>query len=143
MASKEIHRALSVFDQIKSGLEDSIAYSKGELSLATVGLPAPPPKGNPKKIAALRKELHMSQAVFAAVLNVSTRTVQSWEQGFRDPSDASLRLLQIIESQPLIIQSFFADAKGTAGRGRPRGAALPKSVAKKSGPRVGAKNSVE
>jgi DNA-binding transcriptional regulator YiaG len=34
----------------------------------------------------------MSQAVFAQVLNVSTKTVQSWVQGQRKPSQAALRL---------------------------------------------------
>ena len=33
----------------------------------------------------------MSQSVFARVLNVSTKTVQSWEQGERKPSYAALR----------------------------------------------------
>ena len=32
----------SVFEQIKEGLEDSIAYSEGKLSLATTELPTPP-----------------------------------------------------------------------------------------------------
>jgi putative transcriptional regulator len=40
-------------------------------------------------LAALRKQTAMSQAVFARLLNVSTKTVQSWEQGVREPSDAS------------------------------------------------------
>jgi len=37
---------MSVFDQIKAGLKDSIAYSRGELSLMTTQLPAPPPRTN-------------------------------------------------------------------------------------------------
>jgi hypothetical protein len=41
-------RNKSVFEQIKSGLEDGIAYFRGELSLVTTRLPAPPP-GNPRK----------------------------------------------------------------------------------------------
>ena len=94
---------ISVFEQIETGLKDSIAYSRGELSLVTTRVPAPPPTTNPRKIAALRRNLHMSQAVFAATLNVSKRTVQSWEQGLRQPSDASLRLLQIIGTQPNVV----------------------------------------
>ena len=42
----------------------------------------------------------MSQAVFARLLNVSTKTVQSWEQGVRTPSHASRRLLQIYSQHP-------------------------------------------
>ena len=100
--------AMSVFEQIKSGLEDSIAFSRGELSLAPVTLPPPPPKANPKKILALRRNLRMSQSVFAATLNVSIKTVQSWEQGLRTPSDASLRLLQIINHRPDVLDTIVA-----------------------------------
>lgn len=103
--------ALSLFEQLKSGLDDSIAYSRGELELPTITitLPSPPPKTNPKKIAALRRNLRMSQTVFAATLNVSKKTVQSWEQGIRSPSDASLRLLQIIRKRPDVVETIIAD----------------------------------
>ena len=37
----------------------------------------------------------MSPEVFARVLNVPTRTVQSWEDGTRRPSQAALRLIQV------------------------------------------------
>jgi len=33
-------------------------------------------------------------------LNVSTKTVQGWEQGLRKPSNASLRLLEIVQKSP-------------------------------------------
>ena len=42
----------------------------------------------------------MSQAIFAQVLNVSTKTVQSWEQGQRKPSHAALRLIQVFREDP-------------------------------------------
>ncbi len=100
---------MSVFEQIKSGLEDGIAYFRGELNLVTIQVPPPPPKVNPKRIAAIRRSLRMSQSVFAATLNVSMRTVQSWEQGLRMPSDASLRLLQIIGTHPSVVDALFSE----------------------------------
>jgi len=100
---------MSIFDQIKTGLEDCLAHAKGELTLVTVRVPAPPPKSTPRKIAAIRRNLHMSQSIFAATLNVSMRTVQSWEQGLREPSEASLRLLQIIGTQPSVVEALFSD----------------------------------
>jgi putative transcriptional regulator len=42
----------------------------------------------------------MSQGVFARTLNVSVKTVQSWEQGERKPSQAALRLLQLLDANP-------------------------------------------
>jgi len=75
--SDKKYAKMSVFEQIKAGLEDGIAYSKGELSLVTIDLPAPPPKPAPSEIAALRKKFKMSQAIFASTINVSKKTVQS------------------------------------------------------------------
>ena len=105
-------RQRSVFGQIKAGLEDSIAYSRGELSLVTTEPPPPPPELSRAEIAALRKRLKMSQAFFAAVLNVSAKAVQSWEQGIRRPSDAALRMLQVIERQPSVVRSITTKAAG-------------------------------
>ena len=42
----------------------------------------------------------MSQAMFARLLNVSPKTVQSWEHGIRKPSQAALRLIQVFEPDP-------------------------------------------
>jgi DNA-binding XRE family transcriptional regulator len=42
----------------------------------------------------------MSQAVFAKVLYVSPKTVQSWEQGVRVPSMAARRRIHVFAEQP-------------------------------------------
>jgi putative transcriptional regulator len=52
---------------------------------------------SPRKIKSLREASHVSQAVFAAVLNTSTSTVQKWEIGDKKPSGPSLKLLNLIE----------------------------------------------
>lgn len=103
----EKQKSMSVFEQIKSGLEDSIAYSRGVLSLVTTDLPDPPPEAQPEQIKALRRSFQMSQAVFAAVVNVSPKTVQSWEQGIRSPSDAALRMLQVISVTPQVVDNIL------------------------------------
>jgi putative transcriptional regulator len=98
----------NVFEQLKAGLEGSIAFSRGELSLVTTALPAPPPRPEPTQIAELRNSLRMSQAVFAAVINVSPKTVQSWEQGVRRPSHAALRMLEVIREDPGVAGAIIA-----------------------------------
>jgi putative transcriptional regulator len=55
----------------------------------------------PKNIKALREKAHVSQAVFAAVLNTSVSTVQKWEVGDKKPSGPSLKLLNLVESKGL------------------------------------------
>ena len=102
---------MSVFEQLQVGLEDSIAFSKGQISLKTTELPAPPPRATGRTVARLRKRLRMSQAVFAATLNVSHKTIQSWEQGLREPSDTALRFLQVINEQPDVVRGIFRASK--------------------------------
>lgn len=55
----------------------------------------------PQQIKALREKAHISQAVFAAVLNTSLSTVQKWEVGDKKPSGPSLKLLNLIERKGL------------------------------------------
>lgn len=109
----------SFFDRIEKGLEDSIAHSRGELSLRTTTLPLPPPPASPKRVAALRRRLKMSQLVFAAALNVSPKLVQSWEQGSRRPSRGDLRLIEIIEKRPQLVGELLAVAPPTTPASRP------------------------
>ncbi|MBK8268049.1 MAG: helix-turn-helix domain-containing protein [Planctomycetes bacterium] len=112
---------MSVFQQLQAGLEDSIAHSKGQITLKTITLPAPPPKVGAAEVSRLRRKLKMSQAVFAATLNVSTKTIQSWEQGVREPSDAALRMIQVVKTQPAVVQSIFTQpSRGATSRRKPK-----------------------
>ena len=59
----------------------------------------PAPKHYTKKdVIRIRKKLHVSQAVFAYLLNASESTVRKWEIGAKEPGGANCRLLQIIEN---------------------------------------------
>lgn len=93
-------RRKPLFERLKQGLEESIAQTQGQLTLRTVEVPEEPPEIDGETLAAVRTQAAMSQAVFAKLLNVSTKTLQSWEQGVRQPSDASRRLLQVFTEQP-------------------------------------------
>lgn len=87
------------FKDLESGLKDIVDYKKGKLKLSSriVEIPEPPADYKAKKIKNIRKKHLYSQDVFAKVLNVSKKTVQSWESGKRSPSHAALRLLEIID----------------------------------------------
>ena len=47
-----------------------------------------------------RNKVGVSQAAFAALLGVSKRTLQEWEQGRKQPSGAAKTLLQIALKHP-------------------------------------------
>ncbi|MCK9589518.1 MAG: helix-turn-helix domain-containing protein [Terrimicrobiaceae bacterium] len=64
---------------------------------------SPKPEIKPKEIAAIRRHLNVSQAVFAAYLGVRPASVMSWEYGTRRPSGAALKLLSIIRQNPSLL----------------------------------------
>ncbi len=49
----------------------------------------------------IRESSHVSQAVFAAILNTSPSTVQKWEIGQKRPSGTALKLLHIVKKRGL------------------------------------------
>jgi len=85
---------------LKAGLEEGILFAQGKMDLRTTEVPDDPPEMAAEDVLRLRQQCQVSQAVFAQMLNVSLKTVQSWEQGERKPSQAALRLLQVLEAEP-------------------------------------------
>lgn len=89
----------SLSNKIKRGLEEILEFKRGKRTLRTklIELPEPPLEYRAEEIKKIRKKGDYSQGVFAVILNVSKRTVQSWESGMRSPSHSALRLLEIID----------------------------------------------
>ncbi len=59
-------------------------------------------------VAKARLETGLSQAQFAALLGVSKRTLEQWEQGRREPSGAAKTLLQVAERHPEVLRELAA-----------------------------------
>ena len=57
-----------------------------------------------------RQKLGLSQADFAAMLGVSVRTLQDWEQGRREPSGAAKALLKVAVAAPKTVRKVLAAA---------------------------------
>jgi len=49
-----------------------------------------------EEIRALREQKKMSRKEFGAMLGVNARTIESWEQGLRNPSGAVKKLLEYL-----------------------------------------------
>jgi DNA-binding transcriptional regulator YiaG len=96
---------------MSKGLED--IRNNRELSTAFVPTPPDPPKFDRHDLAELRRNLRMTQAGLAAFLNVSEKTVESWEQGNRNPNGAALRLLQVMQD-PSLLAPFSTGSEAAA-----------------------------
>ena len=49
---------------------------------------------------AVREKLGLSQTQFAALIGISPRTLQNWEQGHRHPEGTARALLRVAECHP-------------------------------------------
>ena len=55
----------------------------------------------PNQIKHIREASHVSQAVFARLLNTSVSTVQKWEIGQKKPTGTALKLLHLVQERGL------------------------------------------
>jgi putative transcriptional regulator len=93
----------NLFQDLKNGLEEAIAWEQGKIDLrtTTLTLPEKPPKMTKKQIKDLRENtLKVSQPVFALILGVSPAAVKAWEQGLKQPSGTARRLMQLFGKDP-------------------------------------------
>lgn len=59
-------------------------------------------------VAEARARAGLSQSQFAALMGVSPRTLQDWEQGRRAPSGAAQTLLRVAERHPEVLRELAA-----------------------------------
>jgi putative transcriptional regulator len=116
-------KKVQIFDELMEGFRDAIARKKGRaVALRVTEIPRVKPM-RPRQIKKIRKALGASQAIFASILNVSPKVVQSWEHGARRPTNAALKLLSIAQTDPqILLRSGASVGPRTLGRAprRPR-----------------------
>ena len=87
----------------KDGSGTAASESPKTLDLRAVELPPRPKPLKPADIRSMRENLNASQALFGRLLNVSSNAVESWEQGIRQPRQATLKLLHIARKNPSVL----------------------------------------
>ena len=93
-----------LFGDLRTALQDALQYERGQkIDPRVTAIPKPAKSMPPGRIKKIRVSLHASQSQFARLLNVSTNTVESWEQGVRRPRQAALKLLAIADRHPHVL----------------------------------------
>lgn len=92
---------MGIFDDIKTGLGEAIAYEKGELTAKakTISI-TPVKKFEPSEIKNIRNDTGLTQVLFAKFMGVSVKTVEAWEAGRNHPDGAACRLLSLTQQDP-------------------------------------------
>lgn len=98
------------FAELLGSAHEALEHAQGKRSLRTTTLPFPPKPLSGRGVKRVRASLHASQAVFARVLNVSTKLVQAWEANRRTPEGPALVLLHIAATQPDVLGNVLQSA---------------------------------
>ena len=101
MATKRKSRILDEVQESAKDLHDAGLISKRRMAEFEALCNLEVKDISPTKIRQLRQKEHVSQAVFAAILNTSVSTIQKWELGDKKPSGPSLKLLSLLERKGL------------------------------------------
>lgn len=91
-------------DRLISSMSKGLEHLRDKEPLRTTFVPLPPapPEFHRDDLVKLRTRLKLTQGAMAAFVNVSEKTLESWEQGTRSPSGAALRLLQVIDKPEVL-----------------------------------------
>jgi len=96
-------KKINLYEELKEGLGEMVAIERGEKKPARVHR-----FFTKDDIKALREKAGVSQREFAAMLGVSNRTLQEWEQGRRTPTGPAMNLLRVYEASPDTVAAALA-----------------------------------
>jgi putative transcriptional regulator len=97
-----------LFQELLESVREGGAILRGEKEASrTFKLEAP-------DVTSIRERYGLSQSEFAALLGISVKTLQNWEQGRRTPHGAARVLLQVASKHPEAVWDVVKPAKQQA-----------------------------
>jgi putative transcriptional regulator len=106
------------FDSIMAGLQDALAYAKGDTArgrLTVVEVPH-------LDVGKVRSKVGLSQDEFARTFGVSVGTLRNWEQKRVRPDGPARVLLTVIDRDPISVLKALRIGPKKAGTKRRRAA---------------------
>jgi len=96
-----------ISNKIKAGLEDAIAFSKGDKSRGRIVHAI-----GHVDVKAVRKKTGLTQAQFSETFFIPLPTLKNWERGTREPESTSRAYLLAIGNSPQAIKSALEQKVG-------------------------------
>ena len=100
---EENFKDFDLFSSLKEGLEEALAYQRGEEVPGLVVHERTLPDVDATEI---RKSLSLTQRAFADILGVSCRTVEAWESKRSNPTPTARKLMYLIREDHSLIQKL-------------------------------------
>lgn len=91
-----------LFSELLEGIEEMKAVEEGSQK------PYRLTKMEASEVTQIRQNMNLSQAKFAALMGISVRTLQNWEQGYRSPTGSAKVLLKIAKKNPKAVLEAVA-----------------------------------
>jgi len=102
---------MSVYKSIMQGLDEAVKYQEGKIDARKTKITVKQVESfSSEDIKQIRKQVGLSQILFASSLGVSQKTVEAWERGRNTPAGPSRRLLQLIRDNPEVIEQYMIKA---------------------------------
>lgn len=102
---------MSVYKSIMQGLDEAVKYQEGKIDARKTKITVKQVESfSSEDIKQIRKQVGLSQILFASSLGVSKKTVEAWERGRNTPAGPSRRLLQLIRDNPEVIEQYMIKA---------------------------------
>ena len=90
-----------LFDELMGGVDSMVQQRNSKITLRTHEIDELPPMVvNAEMIREIREKLHVSRAVFARRLRISSRTLENWEQGRAKPNAQAATLIMMVSQYP-------------------------------------------
>jgi putative transcriptional regulator len=96
----------AVAESIRRGLEQALAYAKGEADVRKYRVHIP----REVDVRAIRTKLKMTQEEFAGQFGFSVNTLRHWEQGKRVPEGPTRAYLLVIDRAPETVTKILRAA---------------------------------
>lgn len=98
----------NIGNEIIEGLESAIDYMRGKKASGIVHKVEIPDEID---VRSIREKLQLSRQAFADRFGFSSRTLQHWEQGDRNPHGSAKVLLLLLQREPKTIENILANKR--------------------------------